>query len=379
MGLGLHRLWGGGRGSPGSGSPCGACGSGRRRRPRVGTRSARRSGSDTRPGTARGRCTAPRSCGWAPDLKQREGQRSTLCACPGAGDAPHPPSPGPGFPYRHGAACGRSSQGSPIPVQAGASWTCKGFTHPCPSKRSSAPSSCHAVHLTLTHLGSHQGLLRRPEAQLPAHHAGCGQVPLLVTHSAPLPVAQHLHPAFADMGARSQPHQEHLGRGSSQSAAPGQGHHGSRTLHQQDGAWGHAGTHLSWGGLAPALAGALLEGRAGEAADNGVHATGAGILAGGWWGHLCGAAGQVGLCAPALHPVDPEAVLLAEGLQTAKVEEQEQASARVLETVPHPTPALGVHTGCPCPGLNPTWIWGPSASCSRASCGCTEPGGQGGP
>ena len=157
---------------------------------------------------------------------------------------------------------------------------------------------------------------------------------------------------------------------------------GSGTLRRQDGARGHARAYLSQGGLAPALARAFLEGRAREAADDGVHAMRAGVLTGGWWGHLCGAVGQVGLRALAPHPVDPEAVLLAEGLQAAKGEEEGPASARAPETLPHPTPALGAHPGCPCPpypGLSPTWSWGPSASCSRASCGCTEPGGCGGP
>lgn len=45
------------------------------------------------------------------------------------------------------------------------------------------------------------------------------------------------------------------------------------------------------------------------------------------------------------------------------------------------SPWLGPCPGCPCPpwpGLSPTWSWGPSVSCSRASCGCTKPRGQGG-
>lgn len=70
----------------------------------------------------------------------------------------------------------------------------------------------------------------------------------------------------------------------------------------------------------PALA--LLEGRAGEAADDGMHAVGAGVLARGWWGNLHGAVGQVGLCSLAPHSVDPETVLLGEGLQAAEGEKQ---------------------------------------------------------
>lgn len=100
-----------------------------------------------------------------------------------------------------------------------------------------------------------------------------------------------------------------------------------------------------------------------------MHAAGTGMLAGGWWGHLRGAVRQVGLCAPASHPVDPEAVLLAEGLQAAKDEEQGLLSAWVPQAAPRPTFTLR---------LSPTWSWGPSASCSRASCGYTETGGQGG-
>lgn len=100
---------------------------------------------------------------------------------------------------------------------------------------------------------------------------------------------------------------------------------GPRSLPQ--GVRGRAGAHLSLGGfagrfLAPALA--LLEGRAGDAADDGVHAAGTGVLAGGRGGQLRGAAGQVGLRALALHLVHPETALLAQVLQAAEGEEREQ-------------------------------------------------------
>lgn len=55
----------------------------------------------------------------------------------------------------------------------------------------------------------------------------------------------------------------------------------SGTLCQWEREWNSAKAHLSWGGLVLALACALLEGRARETADNGVHALGAGVLLGG--------------------------------------------------------------------------------------------------
>lgn len=58
-----------------------------------------------------------------------------------------------------------------------------------PFKPRGFPSPCCYTCLTLSHPGSHQGLFRCPVAQLTAHHTGCSQVPLLVTHGAPLPVA----------------------------------------------------------------------------------------------------------------------------------------------------------------------------------------------
>lgn len=135
---------------------------------------------------------------------------------------PHPP-PDLGTLHGNRAANGRR-QGSPVPVQAGGAWTSQNApaaptkprtltikhsqNHRCPRSLPCCPP------LTLAHLGSHQGLLCRPIAQLPAHHAGCSQVPLLVTHSTPLPMAQHLHTALTSMGACSQPHREHLGIGS---------------------------------------------------------------------------------------------------------------------------------------------------------------------
>lgn len=231
--MGLHRLWGRGRGSPGSGSPCGAHGSGRRHQPRAGTRSAQRPGSGTRPGTARGQCTVPRSCGWAPGLKQGGGSAFPALCPSWSRENSHPPSPDWAFPMGTGLPMAGTARGAPSqcrlelpghprmlqqhPVNHGLSpW--------CPPKPSGTLSPCHATRLTLAHLGSHQGLLRCPVAQLPAHHAGRGQVPLLVTHGAPLPVAQHLHPALTGMGARSQSHWEHLGMGSRWSVAPGHGH-----------------------------------------------------------------------------------------------------------------------------------------------------------
>lgn len=89
------------------------------------------------------------------------------------------------------------------------------------SEPSSAPIPYPTSCLTLAHPGSHQGLLCRPVAQLPTHHAGCRQVPPLVTHGAPLPVAQHLHPALADVGACSQAHGEPLAWGTAPSAGAG--------------------------------------------------------------------------------------------------------------------------------------------------------------
>ena len=171
---------------------------------------------------------------WMGPSPEAEGGSALPAPCPSwSREDPHPPSPSLGVPYGNGAICGRSSQGTPIRVQAGAAWTFQGapaapskpgLSPSCPTKPSSVPSPCCATRLTLPHLGSHQGLLCRPVAQLPAYHAGCSQVPLLVTHGAPLPMAQHLHPALTGVGARSQPHREHLGIGSSRSVAPGHGH-----------------------------------------------------------------------------------------------------------------------------------------------------------
>lgn len=76
------------------------------------------------------------------------------------------------------------------------------------------------------------------------------------------------------------------------------------------------------------------------------------MLLGCWRCHLHGAAGQVWLCAPAPHPVDPEAVLLTKGLQAAKGEEQWPASAQAPETLPYPTPMLGPPTRVSLPALH---------------------------
>lgn len=185
---------------------------------------------------------SPRDCSWPVHRTslmwmgprpEAGGRVSAPCFVPIMEQGGLPPSfPRLGVPYGNRAAHGRNSQGSPIPVQAGAAWTSQdapaapskpGAFPIVPPKPSGTLSPCHATRLTLAHLGSHQGLLRCPVAQLPAHHAGRGQVPLLVTHGAPLPVAQHLHPALTGMGARSQSHWEHLGRGSRRSVAPGHG------------------------------------------------------------------------------------------------------------------------------------------------------------
>ena len=60
--------------------------------------------------------------------------------------------------------------------------------------------------LTLSQLGSGEGLLGCPEAQLSANHAGCSHVPQVVTHRAPLPLPQHLHATLPEARPRLQAH-----------------------------------------------------------------------------------------------------------------------------------------------------------------------------
>lgn len=60
--------------------------------------------------------------------------------------------------------------------------------------------------LTLSQLSSGEGLLGCPEAQLSANHAGCGDVPQVVAHGAPLPLPQHLNTTRAEPRPRLQAH-----------------------------------------------------------------------------------------------------------------------------------------------------------------------------
>lgn len=60
--------------------------------------------------------------------------------------------------------------------------------------------------LTLSQLGPGEGLFGCPEAQLPANHTGCSDVPQVVTHGAPLPLPQHLHATLAEARPRLQAH-----------------------------------------------------------------------------------------------------------------------------------------------------------------------------
>lgn len=57
---------------------------------------------------------------------------------------------------------------------------------------------------TLSQLSPGQRLLGRAEAQLPADHAGCRQVPQVVAHAAPLALPQHLDTTLPKPGARLQ-------------------------------------------------------------------------------------------------------------------------------------------------------------------------------
>lgn len=64
----------------------------------------------------------------------------------------------------------------------------------------------YVSHLTLSQLGLGEGLFGRPKAQLSADHAGCTDVPQVVTHGTPLPLLQHLNAALPDPGPRLQTH-----------------------------------------------------------------------------------------------------------------------------------------------------------------------------
>jgi len=59
----------------------------------------------------------------------------------------------------------------------------------------------------LSEAASRKGLLGGAEAQLPAHHRGGQQAPVVVTDGPPLSVLQHLHPALAHDGPAPQTHQ----------------------------------------------------------------------------------------------------------------------------------------------------------------------------
>lgn len=65
---------------------------------------------------------------------------------------------------------------------------------------------CVMSFLTLSQLSPGERLLGRPEAQLPADHAGCSDVPEVVAHSAPLPLLQHLDAALPEPGPCLQTH-----------------------------------------------------------------------------------------------------------------------------------------------------------------------------
>lgn len=64
----------------------------------------------------------------------------------------------------------------------------------------------YVSYLTLSQLSLGEGLFGRPEAQLSADHAGCSDVPQVVTHGAPLPLLQHLNAALPEPGPRLQTH-----------------------------------------------------------------------------------------------------------------------------------------------------------------------------
>lgn len=64
---------------------------------------------------------------------------------------------------------------------------------------------------TLTEATSGQRLFGRAEAQLPTHHGGGQEVPLVVAYGSPLPVFQDLHAALADDGPAPETHQRLLG------------------------------------------------------------------------------------------------------------------------------------------------------------------------
>lgn len=61
-------------------------------------------------------------------------------------------------------------------------------------------------YLTLSQLSLGERLFGRPKAQLSADHAGCSDVPQVVTHGAPLPLSQHLDTALPEPGPSLQTH-----------------------------------------------------------------------------------------------------------------------------------------------------------------------------
>lgn len=63
---------------------------------------------------------------------------------------------------------------------------------------------------TLSQAPSGQRLLCCTEAQLPTHHVGRQQAPVIVTYGAPLSVFQHLHPALAYNGPTAKTNQRLL-------------------------------------------------------------------------------------------------------------------------------------------------------------------------
>lgn len=63
-----------------------------------------------------------------------------------------------------------------------------------------------AAGLTLSQVSSGEGFFGCPESQLSANHAGCSDVPQVVTHSAPLPLSQHLNAALPEARPRLQAH-----------------------------------------------------------------------------------------------------------------------------------------------------------------------------
>lgn len=60
--------------------------------------------------------------------------------------------------------------------------------------------------VTLTHPASGQGLFGAAKAQLPTHHGGCSDVPVIVANGSPLSVLQHLHSTLTYHSPASQAH-----------------------------------------------------------------------------------------------------------------------------------------------------------------------------